>query len=128
MSTIYCLLSKTNQQKISGFYRRCLRMIYHLFQGPTSDLHETFRLPTLEEKYRKNLTKRLANIQQHEQEWIACYLMNKNTVNKTRQHYQEESCIQSMPRGRPSTRMTTFYNDSSSFLDKLLQFYNQEIS
>ncbi len=124
MSTIYCLLSKTLREKINSFYRKCLRMIYHLFQCPTTDLHETFRLPTLEEKYRKSLAKRLNNIQQHEQQLIECFLMHKNIVNKTCQHYHEKPCIQSMPRGRPSTRIRNFYNNSTTYLDNLLNFYN----
>jgi hypothetical protein len=45
MSTIYCLLSKIPKERINSFYRKCLRMIYHLFQCPTADLHEVFRLP-----------------------------------------------------------------------------------
>jgi hypothetical protein len=48
--------------------------------------------------------------------------MHKNIVNTTRHHYLVRPCIQSMPRGRPSTRMTTFYSDSSTYFDKLLNF------
>jgi len=75
MSTFYCLLSRTLKQKINGFYRRCLRIIYYLFQCPSNDLHETFHLPTLEERYRKSIVKRLINIEQNEQELIRCYLI-----------------------------------------------------
>jgi hypothetical protein len=94
---------------------------------PTSDLHEKFNLPTLADKYRKCLTKWLSHVQQHEQELIACYLMNKNVVNKTFQHYKEKPCIQvqALPRARPSSKMTKFYDDSTTFLDKLLHFYSQ---
>jgi hypothetical protein len=122
MSSLYCLLSKTQKDRINGFYRRCLRIIYHLFQCPSDDLQKVFHLPTLEERYRKSLIKRLNNIQRHEQELIGCYLMHKNIVNTTRHHYLEEACIQAMPRGRPSTRMITFYSDSLSYFDKLLYF------
>jgi hypothetical protein len=122
MSTIYCLLSKTLKEKINSFYRRCLRIIYNLFQTPSDDLHQVYHLPTLEEKYRKCLIKRLNSIERYEQELIGCYLMHKNITNKTRQHYREIACIQALPRGRPSTRMTTFYNDTTTFIDKLFQF------
>jgi hypothetical protein len=124
ISTIYCLLSKTLKEKINGFYRKCLRLIYHLFQCSTHNLHEIFRLPTLEQKYRKSLIKRLYNIQNYEQELIGCYLMHKNITNKTRQHYRETPCIQSLPRGRPSTRMITFFEDTTTYFDNLLNFFN----
>jgi len=118
MSIIYCLLSKTQKERINSFYRKCLRIIYHLFQCSTADLHEVFRLPTPEEKYRKCLAKQLNNI---EQELIGCYLIHKNVVNTARRHYLQKRCIPSMPSGRPSTRMTNFYNKSTTFLDKLLR-------
>ncbi|CAF4102562.1 unnamed protein product [Adineta steineri] len=122
MSSIYCLLSKTQRDKINGFYRRCLRIIYHLFQCSTNDLHGVFQLPTLEEKYRKTLTKRLSNIERYEQELIQCYLMHKNIINTTRHHYREKAIIQAMPIGRPSTRMLNFYNKSTTYFDKLINF------
>ena len=128
MATIYCLMSNSLKGRINSFYRRCLRIIYHLFQCSTNDLHQIFHLPTLEEKYRKVLMRRLSNIEHHEQELIGCYLMHKSIVNETRRHYLEKPSIQALPRGRPSTRMTTFYDDSSTFFDKLLHFYSQQPS
>jgi hypothetical protein len=122
MSSLYCLLSKTQKDKINSFYRRCLRITYHLFQCSTNDLHEVFHLPTLEEKYRKTLIKRLSNIERYEQELIQCYLMHKNIINTTRHHYREKTCIQAMPRGRPSTRMLEFYNNPTTYFDILINF------
>ncbi len=87
-----------------------------------------FHLPTLEEKFRKSLLKRLSSIERHEQELIACYIMNKTIINKTRQHYLEKPCIPSLPRGRPSTRLIEFYQDTPTFFDKLLQFTFQSSS
>jgi len=127
LSTIYCLLSVTLRKRINSFYRRCLRLIYNLFQCPTRDLHTKLLLPSLEEKFKKSLMKRLNNIQRHEQELIACYLMNKNMINETRRHYLIRACIPSLPRGRPSTRLIEFYQDSPTFFDKLLQFTSQNL-
>jgi len=106
----------------------CLRMIYHLFECPTKDLHLNFHLPTLEEKFRKSSVNRLSSIERHEQELISCYIMNKTIINKTRQHYQEKPCIPALPRGRPSTRLIKFYQDTPTFFDKLLQFTIQSSS
>ena len=128
MATIYCLLSNSLRERIDSFYRRCLRMIYYLFGCSTNDLHVKFKLPTLEEKLRKSLVKRLSSIERHEQELISCYIMNKTIINKTRQHYLEQPCISSLPRGRPSTRLIKFYQDSPTFFDKLLQFTIQSSS
>ena len=36
LSTIYCLLSNTLKERLNSFYRRCLRMKYHLFECPTA--------------------------------------------------------------------------------------------
>jgi hypothetical protein len=71
-----------------------------------------------EQEYRRCLIKRLNNMQNFEQELIGCYLMHKNISNKTRQHYRETPCIQSLPRGRPSTRMITFLEDTKTYFDK----------
>ena len=130
LASIYCLLSDSLKERINSFHRRCLRIIYHLFQCSTIDLHTKFSLPTLEEKFKKSLARRLHNIEQHEQELIACYLMNKSIINTTRHYYTEKSCIPSLPRGRPSTRIIRFYQNTTTYFDKLLQFslyhtYNQ---
>ena len=130
LASIYCLLSDSLKKRINSFYRRCLRIIYYLFQCSTIDLHTKFSLPTLEEKFQKSLVKRLYNIEQHEQELITCYLMNKSIVNTTRHHYTEKPCIPSLPRGRLRTRIPRFYQNITTYFDKLLQFvhyhrYNQ---
>ena len=59
MSSIYCLMSHSNQNRLDSFYRRCLRLIYCLFQCPTDDLHNHFKLPTLKDRFRMSLQKRI---------------------------------------------------------------------
>jgi hypothetical protein len=54
ISSIYCLLSNSLTDRINSFDRRCLRMIYHIFEYPTNDLHI---------KFRKSLVKRLSSIE-----------------------------------------------------------------
>ena len=71
-----------------------------MFGCPTKNLHVNFQFPTLEEKFRKSLVKRLNSIKRNEQELISCYIMNKTIINKTRQYYLEKSRISSQPRGR----------------------------
>lgn len=53
MSPLYSLLSEQLQNKINNFYREYLRMIYHIFNCPTAQLRELFKLPALEEQYSK---------------------------------------------------------------------------
>jgi hypothetical protein len=108
MATLYSILSNSLRKGINSFYRRCLRIICYLFECLTIDPHNRFLSPTLEEIFRKDLVKRLNNIQQHEQELIACYLMNKTVMNTTHHHYKEKPYIQSLSRSRPSTQMTKF--------------------
>ena len=59
LSTIFCILSTSNQNKINSFYRRCLRLIFCIYRVSTNDLHESLKLPTLIEKYRSCLGKRI---------------------------------------------------------------------
>jgi hypothetical protein len=125
ISTIYCLLSPTAKERINGFYRRSLRMIYCLYQCPTIDLHDSFGLPTLETKYKKCLTNIIKSIQIHEPELISCYLLRKNIENIVTSHYNEKACIPWLQRGRPNKRIVAFYNSQNNddtFLDKLLNF------
>jgi hypothetical protein len=128
MSSIFCLLSNSLRERINSFYRRCLRMIYHLFECPTKDPHIIFHPPTLEENFRKNLMKRLSSIERHEQQFISCYIMYKTIINKIRQHYLENPCIPSLPRGRSGTHMIEFYQDTATYFDKLLQFTVQSVT
>ena len=125
MSSIYCLLSITAQDRINGFYRRCQRMIYCLFRCPTTDLLDIFRIPTLETRYKKCLINRLKSIQLYEPELLSCYLLRKNVVNVVSTHYEEKACIAWLQRGRPNKKIVALYddfNDSNTFLDKLLNF------
>ena len=80
ISTIYCLLSKTGQDRINGIYRHRLRIIYCLYQCTNAVSHETFNLPTLDTKFKKCLMKRLNSIQLYEPELISCYLLRKNVT------------------------------------------------
>ena len=46
LASIYCLLSESLKERINSFYRRCLRIIYYLFQCSTIDFHTKLSLPT----------------------------------------------------------------------------------
>ena len=125
ISTLYCLLSTTARNRINGFHRRCLRMIYCLYQCSNTDLHDTFKLPTLEMKYKKCLMNRLKSIQLYEPELIACYLLRKNIVNIVSSHYNEKACISWLQKGRPNKKIVAMYNNQNTcdtFFDKLLNF------
>ena len=125
LSTIYCLLSTTAQNRINGFHRRCLRLIYCLFQCSNNDLHVTFNLPTLESQYKKCLINRLRAIQLYEPELIACYLSRKNITNITYNHYEEKPCIPWLQQGRPNNKIVEFYYNRQyliTFFDKLINF------
>lgn len=63
MGTTYCLFSRSSRERIAGFYQRCMKLIYYLFECSSEDLHQRFQLPTIEQKYTKCLRKRLKNIQ-----------------------------------------------------------------
>ena len=124
ISTIYCLLSKTGQDRINGIYRYCFRIIYCLYQCTNTVLHETFNLPTLDTKS-KCLMKRLNSIQLYEPELIFCYLLRKNVANIVYSHYNEKACIPWLQKERPNKKLGAMYNHHSNcntFLDKLLNF------
>jgi hypothetical protein len=125
LSTIYCLMSNTAKERINGFYRRCLRIIYCLYQCPTIDLHDTFGLPTLTSRYKKCLINRVKSIQLHEPELISCYLLRKKVINVMAIHYTEKECIPWLQQGRPNNRIVAMYNNQenmNTFFDKLLNF------
>jgi hypothetical protein len=125
ISTIYCLMSLTAKERINGFYRRCLRIIYCLYQCSTTDLHDTFGLPTLMSKYKKCLINRVKSVQLYEPEFIACYLLRKNLINIMATHYTEKACIPWLQKGRPNNRIVDMYNNqnnTTTFFDKLLNF------
>jgi hypothetical protein len=123
LSTIYCLLSNTNKNRISAFYRRCLRLTFCLFQCPTISLHSHFALPTLEQRFRKSLKKRMLSIQRHEPDFLDCVLANKHVFNVISRHYREKKFLRAMPQGRPSKRTISFLDaDCETFFHKLCKF------
>ena len=124
LSTIYCLMSFTAKQRIDGFYRRCLRIIYCLYQCSTADLHDEFRLPTLTSRYKKCLLNRVKSIQLYEPDLISCYLLRKKVINIMASHYTEKACIPGLQKGRPNKKIIAMYNneDTNTFLDHLLNF------
>lgn len=127
LSTIYCILSISGQNRINSFYRRCLRLIYCTYRTSRTDLHGPLKLPTLEEKYRNCLRKRIKNIQIYEQELIDCAALNKHIINNLYHHYVEKSQIIGLPSGRPNKRITSFtYNNNTIFLDKLYHFISTD--
>jgi hypothetical protein len=123
MATIYCLLSKTSQERLAAFYRRCLRLIHCLFQCPTEELHRHFQLPTIEQRYRKCLLKRMKNIQLYEPLLIECALQYKYLFIVLYNHYRIRAHLRYMPVGRPTKSLTSFLdNDCCTFLDYLFEF------
>lgn len=123
LPTIYCLLSSTSRDRVAAFYRRCLRLIYCLFQCPTEDLHDHFKLPTIEQRFKKCLLKRLKTIQQYEPILIDTVLQNKQLINKLHNHYRIKANLRNMPTGRPNKRLAAFIDtDNSTFFDHLCEF------
>jgi hypothetical protein len=113
------------KHRINGFYRRCLRIIYCLYQCSTNDLHDTFGLPTLTSRYKKCLINRVKSIQLYEPELISCYLLRKKVINIMAIHYTEKECIPWLQQGRPNNRIVAMYSNQenmNTFLDKLLNF------
>ena len=100
-------------------------MTYCLYQCSTTDLHNTFGLQTLEEKFKKCLKNRLKSIQLYEPELITCYLLRKNVTNVVTIHYTEKAIIEWLPAERPNKKIVAMYSkqgSSISFLDELLNF------
>jgi hypothetical protein len=54
VSNLLSFFSKKSRDWVASFYRRCLSLIYYLFQCLTEDRHCYFHLPTIE-KYTKML-------------------------------------------------------------------------
>ena len=97
--------------------------IYCLFRCPTNDLHNHFKLPTLKDRFRMSLQKRIKNIQQHEPDLLDFYLQFKQLKNVLFTHYQEKPCIKYLPAGRPSNRLTTLFTSAQpTYIDKLISF------
>ena len=123
LSTIYCLLSLSAQKQLNAFYRRCLRLIYSVFQCSTADLHTSLQLPILEFKLKNGLIKRLKNIQAYEHDLVEQVLWDKNMSNILHQHYHVKPFLRGMPRGRPNKRISTLSDcTQQTFFDKLCTF------
>ena len=123
MATVYCLFSRTSRKRLSGFYRRCLRITYSLFQCSTDDLHQHFQIPTIDQKYKICLIKRMKNIQVYEPTFIDIMLQNKHLYNVLHDHYQIKACLHNMCAGRPNKRPALFLTkECSTFFDHLCNF------
>ena len=119
MATIYCLLSITARERLTSFYRRCLRLIYCLFQCPTEELHGHFGLHTLERRYKSCLAKRMASIQRHEPVLLDNALQYKYLFNTLHRHYREKAYIKRMPTERPNRRLKSYLDkDCRTFFDQ----------
>ena len=122
LSTIYCLTSTYQQERLNGFYRRCLRITYCLFQCPTLSLHQSLRLATLKQKLQQAATKRLFKMQTLEPEIVACYIASKTTVNVIQCHFETKKCVEALPNGRAGNRLFHLFEDTTTFFEKLFQF------
>ncbi|CAF2053604.1 unnamed protein product [Rotaria magnacalcarata] len=123
LSSIYCLFSITSRDRVAAFYRRCLRLINCLFQCPTDDLHDHFKLPTIEQRFKKCLSKRMRCIQLYEPIFIDSVLQNKHLLNILYKHYRIKSYLQRMQEGRPNKRLSSFLDkDCYTFFDHLCHF------
>ena len=123
LSTIYCMFSTTSRDRVAAFYRRCMRLIYQLFRCPTQELHSHFKLPTIEQRFKKSLLKRMTSIQRHESSLIDYTLQFKHLRNIMLHHYRVKPCIKYMPQGRPSKRFLSLLDtDISTFFDLLCEF------
>jgi hypothetical protein len=89
----------------------------------TNNLHNDLKLPTLIEKYKKCLQKRLKNIQLFEDDLLDDVMLHKNITNIVYHHYVEKPHIIGLPSGRPNKRVSSFtYNTNATFFDKLCNF------
>ena len=108
---------------LNEFYRRCLRLIYRLFQCPTEGLNNRFMLPTLKNGFKSSVQKRIKNIQQYEHELLDFYLQFKQLKNVFFIHYQENPCIKDLPTGRSSNRLTSLATSAQpTQIHKLISF------
>ena len=127
LATIYVLLAPTARERISAFYRRCVRLVNSLFLCPTNELHQHFKLPTIEDRYRRCLRKRLVNIQVFETTLLDTALQVKYLHNELRKHYREKRTLPLMPLGRPNKRLVALVDHHRpTFLDLLLTFVDKE--
>ena len=123
VSSVYCLLVKSTQNRVAAFHRKCLRLIFNLFLCPTVDLHQHSRLPSVKKKYKKSLSRRMINIQKYELSLVDCILQHKNLRSTLFTHYRKKSNIRHMPSGRPTRWLTKLIdNDTPTFFDRLIVF------
>lgn len=102
------------------FYRRCMRFINYLFQCPTNELDHHVNLPTIEDRFKRYLRKRLVKIQLFELTLIHNVPQAKNLHNKLRQRSREKRKLLLIPQGRPSKRFITLSDHTRpTFLDLL---------
>ena len=99
MATVYCTLSLTAKNRLNGFRRKCQRLIFSLYQCSTENLHNVFKIPTLEGRYKQSLRSRLKRIQRYEPKWITCYLLRENVANIVSEHYTKKAIIKCLPKG-----------------------------
>ncbi|CAF3931902.1 unnamed protein product [Rotaria sp. Silwood1] len=106
--------------------QKCLRIIYCLQYTTNIELHETWSLPTLQNRFQRIIQKRLTTIQNHEMpmlRYIHQYQQIKITLQK---HFTLQKCIPHLLIGRPRKRTKKFYqNDTPTLFDKLLDFCNK---
>ena len=127
LATIYVLLATTSRERISAFYRRCMRLVNSFFQCPTNELDQHFNLSTIEDRYRRCLRKRLVSIQLFETTLIDTALQAKYLHNELRKHYREKRSLPLMPLGRPKKRLVALVDHHRpTFLDLLLAFVDKE--
>ena len=120
---VYCFLAKSTQNRVAAFYRKCLRLIYNLLLRPIVDLHQHFRLPSVQRKYQKSLIRRMNNIQQYDLSLDDCIVQQKNLRSTVFTHYRELSNIRHMPRGCATRRLAKLIdNDMPTFSDRLVDF------
>jgi hypothetical protein len=123
MATIYFLFSNTAQNRVAAFYRRCQRLINCLFECPTEEMHEHFLIPTLEQRFRRSLTKRLQSIQLFETAFIECVMNWKTLRNALHGHYRSKEYISRMPVGRPNKKIVALLlNKRATYWDQLAEF------
>ena len=123
MATIYCLFNQFSRDRLAAFYRRCLRLIFQLYQCPTKDLHGLFKLPTIDERFKRSLMKRTMNIQMFEPSLIDCVLQYKHLMNVLHDHYHVKASIKHLPQGRPNNGLSALVDSSHcTYFDRLINF------
>jgi hypothetical protein len=127
LATMYFILVETARERLAAFYRRCMRLVNSLFQCPTNELQLHFKIPTIEDRYKRSLRKGLANTQRFEPTLIDTDHQAKYLHNELRKHYREKPKLSLMPQGCPNKMLVTLVDHHRpTFLDQLLAFVNDE--